>query len=41
MDHTLNHAHFCMHDNSLLVKLVYVKILKDEEGKYRARVFFF
>ena len=41
MDHILDHAHFCTHDNNLLVKLVYVKILKDEEGKYRARVFFF
>jgi len=26
VDHILNHAHFCMHDNNLLVKPVYVKV---------------
>ena len=30
----------CMCDNDLLVKPGYVKVLKEEEGKYRARAFF-
>jgi len=31
----------CMCDNELNVKPGYVKVLKEEEGKYRARAFFF
>ena len=41
MDHTLIHTHFSMYDNNLLVKQVYVKLLKEEEGKYRVVEFFF
>ena len=35
MDHAFNHAHFCMYDNNVRVKTVYLKVLKKEESKYR------
>ena len=34
-DHAFNHAHFCMYDNNVLVKPVYVKVIKEGENKYR------
>ena len=41
MEHAFHHAHFCMHDNDVLVKLVCVKVLKEGEGQYRVLAFFF
>ena len=28
VEHAFNHAHFCVYDNNMLVKPVYVKVLK-------------
>ena len=41
MDHTFNHPHFCMYDVNVLVKPVYVKVLEEEESKYRVVAFLF
>ena len=35
MDHAFNHAHFCMYDDTVRVKTVHVKVLKEEDSKYR------
>ena len=35
MDHALNHTNFCMYDNNVHVKTVYVKVVEGEESKYR------
>ena len=35
MDHAFYHAHFCMYDNNVRVRTVNLKVLKEEESKYR------
>ena len=32
VDHAFKHAHFCIYDNNMLVKSVYVKVLKKEKA---------
>ena len=41
VDHTFSHANFCMYDNNMLVKPVYLKVLQEGESKYRVVAFFF
>ena len=40
-DHAFNHPHFCMYDNSVPVKLGYMKVLKEGESEYRVVELFF
>ena len=41
MDHAFNRAYFCMYDNNVLVKPMYVKVSKEGESEYRVVAFFF
>ena len=40
MDYSFNDAHFCKYNNNLLVKPVYVKVLKEGESEYKVVAFF-
>ena len=41
VDHSFSHAHFCIYGNNVLVKPVYVKILKEVQSKCRVAAFCF
>ena len=41
MDYTFNHAHFCIYDNNVPDKPLYVKVYKEGENKNRVVAFFF
>ena len=41
VDYVFNHTNFCLYDNDVVVKPMYVKLLKKGDSKYRVVALFF